>query len=538
MKPFINYILITLLFLGVGEVTAQTTVTLQGACATCPNSTTPNVLGEAVPCDGLTNVRDFAATNEYSMEFMGTGGFISKEGTVYVGWGSFQNQDNSAGLDECLTGRGIKIPGVSRMKAYTNKSDAFTAFPALNLLYYTPGQTFKALQRNINLFFALSDQGKIYNWGYFNNTAATGQGDNRFVAGKDTTTTTSDCAYFAIPREIKHPEGRAWKAMKIYNAFAYAADDLGKWWCWGKGRKTLFPSTQILLPGVGQDYFADIVSRFTPIRMDRLRVQPLVPNSDDQQTIAAYPTPEEGIRPSIAFIGVDSLLYVYKYVDNGVNRNFIKDTTMQIVIPGNYKAVKVCRPWGPGINSTHGDVYTVLATDGKIYYFFTDGTISQLSDNQYFFVDFVAKSAIFSTATTDPIESFRPGFAGVPRSRDKLVHWQKAADGSGYVYAETGGAEYELTSKISKIWIHGQFPNILVKTESGHSYVQTNISVDTSTQPQTINGGLTLNNMSRYETYVRAVGAQMSPGYTPPGQSSYGIPSAGFFKLINCFNIK
>ncbi|OIN58750.1 hypothetical protein [Arsenicibacter rosenii] len=547
MKKFTYAFPIALQLLIAGETIAQREVVLPGVCATCPTSTTPNIFGETVPCEGLTNIRDISGSQEYNIDMFRTTGFISQDGTVYTGWNSFQGS-LSSGFDRLMTGRYLDIPGV---KNHSTNIDNFSAFPAISLWYYASGQTFKAIQRNESSFFVLSDQGKIYTWG---NAANQSTGKMYPITGQDTTVFNNTLSvYRAKPKEIKHPEGRAWKAMKVYNSQGYAADDQGKWWCWGQAMKHHMPSMSFSLPAAGVSYGqnADSYARtYIPVRMDRLKVQPIIPASDDQCVLvsksSALGSDPYTLMPALAYIGADSSVYVYKYIivkqTNG--ELFVqRDTTMKINLPGG-KAIKLQRVNMEQPTDSRKDIFCVLSTNGKIYYFWEDGTIAQMTNDQYFFVDFVTTRIPGSYGFTEPIERLKPSFFGVPRNRDKLIYGAINLSSPNYSYGYAELAEdYGVPAKVGKIWAHGNTPTyVLVKSaETGHTYVSCGENIDFSKQPYRLYGGGFDISTPAKESYIRAIGGQLGGNtINDPfnATSTTGLPATGFFKLINCSAIR
>ncbi|OIN58748.1 hypothetical protein [Arsenicibacter rosenii] len=481
MKLFIGYILLALLLLGVGEAIAQTTVTLPSVCANCP--TTPsNPQAERTPCNGLLNAKDFSGFTARTPVAIGQfiSGFISGEGTVYVGW--FNNYAISSVPETCMTG--FDRPASGTALHSSPFETMYTALPAQNVLMGAPGQTFKAIQRALGYFFVLSDQGKIYNWGSRNASQQLG-----LSGPAGTTLTASDgCDKYQQLREIPHPGGKKWVSMQISHHIGYAADEDGQWWCWGSGNsgnavpKALMPSKSIPLPGTGANYatsYAPIT--FTPIKMDRLRVQPLVAQTDDQQTLvtaASYTT--EGVD-FLSYIGSDSL--VYAYVHNYDSQNgFQSDTTITIPLPAGVKAKKIQRGYLPpytigSTNYSPGCVDYVLGTDGNIYKFVDNKpTVAKVSLGTYTFRDFIVRDP-WEQITGNADRNGKMLFALdlVPVSGPPLVSVSQHSDpvstvGESYYdsYAWT-----DLPFTVSKLWASASASTgftILKSAANNHSY--------------------------------------------------------------------
>ncbi|OIN58752.1 hypothetical protein [Arsenicibacter rosenii] len=257
----VKWYLLAVMILLVSKVSmAQLKIVLPGVCATCP--TTPsNPLGEPAPCDGLKDAQDFSGLGSAWNRNPGhrISGFISKAETVYVGWLNTEYNNTvtgiAAGTEYCLQGTAPPFSTTAAVSSDDLQS-MYTAIPAVNVLLDAPGETFKVIQKNAGGFFILSDQGRIYNWGYTNSGPGGALGA---VCGPASTTISAsinnvDCSVLQKLRQIPHPQGKKWKAMQIGIYIGYAADEDGKWWAWGQGARILFPSSSVPQPAVGQSW--------------------------------------------------------------------------------------------------------------------------------------------------------------------------------------------------------------------------------------------------------------------------------------------
>ncbi|WP_143092681.1 hypothetical protein [Arsenicibacter rosenii] len=553
-----NIILMLLLLVSMATL-AQTTVTLQSACATCPNSTTTSPFSEPTPCDGLKDARDFSSgvgIESANKAGIYSSGFISKEGIVYIGWYNYDALAANVGagtLERCVSGQARPV---STTVTYSKNNDGamYTSFPAKNVLIGAPGQTFKAIQKVRDAYFILSDQGKIYNWGP---TVSADGIHMRAVAGpaSQTLAPNLDCSTLEVLREVVHPQGKKWKSMQAYTCVVYAGDESGQWWCWGEGPKASFPTSQVTLPSTSESWYIGNAKFYTPVQMDVLPRQPRIPQSDDQQTLVGAVSSRGNGVEFLSYIGTDSLIYTYRYdYTSRTSGTFIRATSQNIPLPGNVKALKIQRGHvynyrtqtplsnfgGPEVSIDY-----VLGTDGKIYRF-AEGLppATSVALGNYTFQDFIVKDPYeFNTDAPGYLDNNISMFDQmlhaldlVPVGGSPLVVAKRGGDmgngvatpGTLYDVMEFGPAQ-GVNFKISKLWSSttaGSGFTILKSADTGHSYgIKANI--ETGVRPNYRSGN------------VAGSGAQasMSIAFGADWNFYNNEPQYyGPYKLINCQN--
>ncbi|OIN58754.1 hypothetical protein [Arsenicibacter rosenii] len=562
MKIFFDNALLALLLLSAGVAMAQTQVTLPGVCATCPTIPSP-VQGEPTPCNGLLNARDFSAVGANYENIVGNpvntySGFISREGRVYVGWYVSQLSPGTD-VEPCLTGQ---TRSTATTLAYaSNRQNMFTAYPAQNVLADAPGQTFKAIQKVRGLFFILSDQGKIYNWGGSDGSSLPLDA----IAGPagQTTLGNSECSVLHKLREVPHPESKKWVSMHITNEVAYAGDEAGQWWCWGYGRKSHMPSSAIGLPTTSQTILQKADAQiWTPVRMDLLPVQPLLTNEDDEQTLAGGTRgifTGVGTTNFLSYIGSDSLVYTYTYdyaqwlnASNNLDATFIRSRFTKVKLPVGVKAKKLQRGFVPskkqiGGNPNSGNTYGVpidyiLATDGNIYKFIeNDSVTTKLDLGTYKFQNFIVRNPRERVDNTIPFNAaLSTDFAY--HGLDLVV--QGGAPFISTVKSTTAATAYDMivygpaqgiNFKVSKLWNWklgdgngGSYgATILKSADTNHSYLLDGCA-DFFNRPTTTPFGSFMVNTGS-PTMGLATGVEWT--FRSDNPNLYGP-----YKLINCQN--
>ncbi|OIN58966.1 hypothetical protein [Arsenicibacter rosenii] len=529
---------------------AQREVILPGVCATCPTSTTPNVLGEPIPCNGLQDAKDFSGAMGNSRNlptYNRISGFISKEGIVYIGWHDSDVVSNKGGnLEDCLAGQ---YPQAALPTGYAQRTDKmYSAFPARNVLAGAPGQTFKAIQKIDQAFFILSDQGKIYNWGRLSASGFALGGP----AALTLTANDPDCQPFQVLREIPHPQNKKWVAMQITQRAGYAADESGDWWCWGQGPSSAFPSSNAAVSTNLIDYGwanPQVATIATPVRMDRLVPQPRIPASDDECTLVGDWRESGG--PSVAsynfisYIGTDSLVYTYVYEHQPEASLATAITLKNIPLQGNAKAKKIQRgflkDYKRASASTSASPYPapvdyVLDYAGKIHRFVeTLPPATTVNLGNYTFQDFVVRDAYAIENDYDNSQPYAPQALFpldlVVTGGTPLVTAQRGYNGGTYPLTSYQlfefGPSQGLNFKIDKLWpsshSRGGF-TILKSKDNKHSYALTS-TLNLAVNPAVPGGDVNNNSYS----LDFAFGMYME-------YLNNNLQRRGPYKLINCFN--